>query len=414
MPVRVAGPPLACPYCQSPQPLEPRLAARVEALRTKLGSHDGREQLLMGRQTQLAGSVGCMYFAMTSSAFLLFLAPVPLYIELPADRSWLWFLQTVHVTPTDGSIGLNTWWWYLTFLLFGWSLVLLTTALTAVRVRRVVRFALPLAPVGADRPPRCRVCGGELPAQGAIRRCPYCSADHVVTGQRFQRQQAQIEGALDQIEARIETSLGARERAAEWTMAFAVVFSALGILGAAVGAIFFDATQPSLLIGPLVVIPLSLLLYLLQSLLVRIPKIPSITDAVPGSEVRIRGTSYQVLDYLNWWSGNPDELRFPLLLLGHGDAPQLALKGQWEEGVLLGQVLELVPSAPPYAGEELSSFDPHEHSRLRLPPKTPIRVAGKAGQLRLWIGDPEQGMAPTLTLRSRGRTRPHDVVIIPA
>jgi hypothetical protein len=328
-------------------------------------------------------------------------------------------LQTAHPPVTDGSIGLNVFWWYITLLLLGLSLVLIITALTALRVRRVVRFALPMPPLAADRPPRCRVCGAELPPRGAVRRCDYCSADSIVMGTRFQREQAHIEGALSQLESQIGTTLKAREDAAGWTMAFALIFSVVGLLGAWVAPMFLGASVPWLLLIPLVLIPLSLLLFVGQTVLAPVPKIPNLTDARPGSEVRIKGTSYRVTDYLEQFA-NSEPFSSPMVQLSNGQTPELLLKGYFEKGesVLLVQPYDVKLTgeygAKPYQGEELYTFKLLPGGQLSVPPGEMVHVAGKPFEFRLWLGKPTAGQQPYATARARGRTAPQDVVIVPA
>ena len=213
--VRLTGPPLSCSYCGSDKPLAPDVAARVETLRVDLERHKGRSQQLLGKQ---------VFAGVVSSSWVLTLLVIlwggvitgaATCEPLPKGHTTFATLSGPRLRATDPtSRALVTKWWLLYLPLTGFTFNLALWSVMRLRGRRVIRAALPRAPRAAGAPLRCRCCAADLPEGGAIRRCAFCDADHVVLGSRYQKEQTSLARELDALQSQVGRTLADRDRTA--------------------------------------------------------------------------------------------------------------------------------------------------------------------------------------------------------
>ncbi|MFP6686920.1 MAG: hypothetical protein VB934_19515 [Polyangiaceae bacterium] len=214
VPVVLASASPPCRHCGSQNPIAPEVEAQIAPIRARLGQQSAREQPLVGRQAEAANFYDVSSLFAFSVLWILFFA-----------LGWLWtsgnlpesigslevFFSEKRYTDID--IRLH---YYLHWAMFtGYGLMLVAYGITMIRMRRLVRFALPRRPLSPGRPPRCRICGAELGEEGRLRRCAYCRADHVIRGEAYQREDTRLEAELTRVEEQLDTTLKDRERSAD-------------------------------------------------------------------------------------------------------------------------------------------------------------------------------------------------------
>lgn len=300
---------------------------RVRRLRAELLNHSAREQQLVGGQTRVTPALPLLiiailwtlicgvYFVIFNDGFN---APPPIRFFLsdaPAGsdalgydaRRGLWWIVYVNVTGI-----------MLSALFAAWS------GLVAGRV--VVRSLQPLPPVRDDEPPRCRLCGADLPAAGRIRRCDYCGSDHLLTGRVFRERAATLEQSLGELEAELGKTVKARQDALE-AAAYGPLLLPVPIVFIGSGAAFLPAAPAAIWAIP-VLLAVAVLVLRVRTLM--LPKVIYEAGAyrpLPGDDVRIgeaRLRAFGELELLG--TGPAPSLRF--LLVGQNE-PEWGLLLDW-------------------------------------------------------------------------------------
>jgi predicted RNA-binding Zn-ribbon protein involved in translation (DUF1610 family) len=218
VPLRLLDPRRSCPYCDTPEPLSQEVAEKVGRLRAALLDHSAREQQLAGGQERTSPALPLGVIAL----FWTLVCGVHLAMfneGLSGLPSLEFFLSDA---PAGGDeIGYNARrgvWWVVYLNVTGIAVSALLGAWSGLIAGRVVVQTLePLPPLSEDDPPRCRMCGADLPREGQVRRCGYCGSDHLLTGAAYRRRSVTLEESLTRLEAELGESVRARQEALENT-----------------------------------------------------------------------------------------------------------------------------------------------------------------------------------------------------
>lgn len=413
--VTLAGPPIACPYCASAAPLTAQVAARVDELRGRVARRAAADQHLVGRQTHIGDVYGLFFLVAMLSVLLLFGVPVAFAIDLPDGMSTTSFLfESIPAPEESMEIGPTTYWWYLFSLVTFAALIAWYWSLNQFRLRRIVGFTYPEAPMAPGRPPRCRVCGAELPIEGTIRRCPACTADHIVTGERYQKTARSLDAALDDHAARIETTLADREKDIEGFIGFAGGGSVLVVIVGGFVAVFAGETRPILWAITGGLLGLTAVTLGLARLLYPAPKIRWLYAMVPGDRLSIRGTIHPVAAVLA-----PDlaytERADRIAILGDGAAPALAVGFQYDDdGRFEARGYAIAPGGDAREQQaELLCYEGKADGTVLSRGDAKVWGIARGDTVRLWVGKPKVGAAPVYTL-SRIELSAEDVFLLDA
>jgi hypothetical protein len=397
--VTLAGPPISCPYCGSDAPLPADVASKVDQLRGRVARRVAQDQHLVGRQTHIGDVFGLFFLFAMLSVLVVLGAPALFAIDLPEGMSVTQFLFEPIPAPDDFfDLGPGASWWYLFTLITFAALTVWYWSLTQLRLRRIVTFTYPEAPLAPGRPPRCRVCGAELPTEGTIRRCSACTADHVVAGERYQKTQGSLEAALDDHAGRIDKTLADREKDIEGFVGFAGVGSIIAVIVGALAGALAGETRPVLwaIVGGLVA--LTAITIAIPKLLYPAPKIRGLYSLVPGDRLSIRGTVRPVAAVLRPDAAYAQSADY-IALLGTG-ADLIAVGYQYDgDGRFTARGYTV--SAGGEAREqhaELTSFEPKPDSTVLVRGDAKVWSIATSSGVRLWSGKPKVGAAPELTL----------------
>ena len=82
-----------------------------------------------------------------------------------------------------------------------------------------------LAPVISGSPARCRLCGGDLPEEGIVRRCRYCGTDSVVVGTQLAAAERAAKDALQQARDSVRQSTETAARLLDGTAGKMQIFA---------------------------------------------------------------------------------------------------------------------------------------------------------------------------------------------
>lgn len=96
------------------------------------------------------------------------------------------------------------------------------------KIRLTFRARPPVLPNG---PARCRLCGGDLPDSGVIRRCPYCETDSIVPKDEFAGFEENLLQEIEVVESGISKQLLKKIRACENAYDYFPVYL-VGLIGA--------------------------------------------------------------------------------------------------------------------------------------------------------------------------------------
>jgi hypothetical protein len=284
-----------------------------------------------------------------------------------------------------------------------------------VSLRRVVRWAFAQPPEAPGRPPRCRCCGAELAPAGAVRRCGFCDADHIVTGERYRARQAALEETLGDLERQLDTTLAARNRRVERMFGVAGCLPLLLCFTAPLVSLAVTHTEPDAWVFPLVLCGLSLLLAAWAHRW-RPVEVPSLGTLQAGDTVHLRGAPLRVLAVASLRG-----MRRPLHLVGEGDAPIAAFEVEVDdEGETQARAFELRPGGEPISSAEVARAELFELRRgrsLGRLPESPWGVAdlrqGTLDGLRVFEGQPGAGQEPAWTATRADALAEADLTAIP-
>lgn len=295
VPVILSQPDPTCPYCGQTSSLSPEVGQKVRQLGEKLKARSAREDQFVGKQVKLIRSnpisllVPMLIIWVFIGGWLLFA------FKPPPEISFQSFLFEARQPAEDFDKVTGSWWLYW-FVILGIGLTITLKGAAQVNLRRLVDFVLPIQPISRERSPRCRRCGAELPADGAVRRCQFCQADHIVLGDRYQRMEKSLDLALTQMGKSLDQTLAVKGRRAERAFNLGGILPfILAVLGLPVG-LFLGGTRPLLWLIPGILLLAGPILYFMAGRM----KIPETTRSLEnwavGDEIIIdQKTSYTVV-----------------------------------------------------------------------------------------------------------------------
>jgi DNA-directed RNA polymerase subunit RPC12/RpoP len=197
VPVVLGQPDAVCPYCGQTGLLSTEVARQVRLLGEKLKAREARENQFVSKQIKLIQAnplsllVPMMILWVFIGGWLLFA------FKPPPEIGFMSFLFETRQPAEEFDMVTASWWLYWSIAV-GVGLTATIKGAAQISLRRLVEFSLPIQPISKERPPRCRRCGAELTSKGAVRRCNYCQADHLVIGARYQRLEKSLDKALNQ------------------------------------------------------------------------------------------------------------------------------------------------------------------------------------------------------------------------
>lgn len=221
--------PLECPYCHAIDAVEPRLRQKIHAVRDRLARRERKVRQFKDQEhvfSQAFFSQVTKHFPLLVILWLLVGGIVWGTAQGFLDDASPWDIVTGALPVVEEGPQM------VFSLLFPASFVgVFTFGLPLVGLlgaRAVMREARPLAPASSGAPPRCRCCLADLPAQGMVRRCAYCGADHLVLDDRYRAEQASLDRVVFEALSEGAKSLQERiervEKLVSWSLA-SVVFS---------------------------------------------------------------------------------------------------------------------------------------------------------------------------------------------
>jgi hypothetical protein len=386
----------------------------------KVKQRSVREQQLVGKQARIGRTHGSLaFFALILPIWLLVWALTYFSIPAPDAGPFASFLFEARA-PEEAFDPVPAKWWVLWGFATGLSLSAVLYGWALIGVRRVVRFALPMAPAAAGAPPRCRGCGAELPPSGPVRRCGFCGVDHVVMGEQYQRFEATLEGALGQMETRLEVSLADRVGKAGRAVVLAGTLPILLAVLSPAG-LFLGGTRPTLWAVPACLFLLGMALFFTASR-IPVPEVRTLEEVRAGDEILVYGRpsavravfdlhpnsplsgTVAILDgptrALCFGRGADDRFEALLFRLAPGGEP-------WPDTTDTRDLFPVTiwsPAASPWSEyEDLSSV-----ARLQGP-------GGTLRDLRLWVSKtvPRPGDPPDWTLSSPQPVKESRLVLSP-
>ena len=435
VPVVLAGPAVRCEYCGSDDPLPATVRERVESVRLRVAKRSAQEQQLVGKQARLGRTYGVEFLIIIATLWLIAALFLYFMIDTPRGMSVRQLLFDVHL-PSDRADDAAAKWWIIFILCSGFALTMFLYGLSLIFLRRVVRHALPMAPAAPGGAPRCRCCAADLPATGSVRRCGYCGADHLVLGERYQREERSLEQALAQIERTADKTLAVRQRRADRLARFAALFPMVIALASPVG-LALGASRPDLWLIPGVLLVAAVVVFAIMSA-IHVPAVRTLHETLAGDRLMLAGKVHRVsttVGYMTRGGYTPIHLLTPqgadpaqithAMVLDLADEQKIGLFEVRASGEPLPRTdaepqLELgTPSRQttdgPFADRSLNVW---AHFDIK------DRVAGRAYDaafdaetVRLWRGvDPrsEERPAPTYTLHSRQLVPPDQALLLTA
>ncbi len=286
-----------CRYCGSASPLSDAVAQRVARVRAKVGSQEARSQQLIGKQANLGRSYGVgLLVAMMILWLLIFLVGWWTF-EPPEDVG---FVALMAGGDALQSLDIRGRYWLTWVTLAGVGLTTFGYGVAMIVMRRMVRFALPRAPLASGAPPRCRVCGAELGLEGRVRRCGYCAADHLVMGERYQREDSRLDRELSRMERELGATLERRvKRADQWLWLFSGVMPLLAVVFVPAAAILLDAPTTGLVLLPLLPLGFGIVLVAIGTVM-SVPEVRTRQEARPGDTLLVQGQPMQALSRISF------------------------------------------------------------------------------------------------------------------
>jgi len=421
VPIVISAKKMECPFCGSDEPLNSGIAQRISRLRDKLKQRNAREQQLIGKQSRLGRSHGFGLLLVIVFIWILIggwiciafyhptypdQEPVPLGEFLFKERQ-----------PVEEFDSVTAGWWVIWLITTGFSFSIALYGATMVSMRRIVKFAFPRAPSFPGAPPGCRCCGADLPEKGAVRRCIYCNADHLVMGKRYQKVEKSLEQALSEIEEQLENTLAKRSRRANRAMMWGLTLPIVLPVCAPVG-FFLGGTKP-VLWGVAAFLLLFGVLMLIIAGFMGFPKLRTPSDVRVGDEILLHGKSFRAIASLNsnWHisKNNTYSTNITILVGGSDGKKQYAIQFEFaDDDVMQPYLFKIQPGGDPLSTGKsdetvLDSVEPIEsglppwdkHSRLWV--STRYSSGGrKVSDFRLWAEkQPDPDKPPLWTFGPR-------------
>ena len=412
----------ACRYCGSDSPIDAAVSQRVAAVRAKVMSQQARGQQLVGRQASLGRAHGVsLLIAMMALWAFIFL--IGWFTFAPPEA--LGFIALMAGGDSLESVDIRARYWLSWISLAGVGLTTLGYGISMLSMRRLVDLALPRAPLFAGAPPRCRVCGAELGQHGRVRRCGHCAADHLVTGERYVREEARIDGELARMQRVLDATLELKvKRADQWLWVFSGLMPLISVVLVPAMALLLGAPTKGLVWLPLLPLAIGIVCVAI-ALSIRVPEIRTREAARPGDTLLVQGQPLQTLARLSvglWpFSGNlflcPRVAGGGLEGVFIGADTEPCYRVELESGgeAMRADELQSAQAAAAITPESWQKYDLHGGENLEgvlrsttavwyYAPraKTPAEISGA----RLWFGDrPDQRQDPRPTLTIRGVTQ---------
>ncbi len=284
-----ASPP--CRYCGSPSPLDEAVAQRVAGVRARVAAQEARSQQLIGKQAELGRSHGVILLIVMCVLWALIFGFGWATFEPPEK---LGFFELMAGGSALRSVDALALYWLTWLTMTGVGLSSVGYGASMISMRRMTRFALPRAPLVSGAPPRCRVCGAELGLQGRVRRCGYCSADHLVMGERYQREDTHLDAELARVERALDSTLEKKvQRVDRWLWVFTAVMPIVSVPVVPIAAFTLQAPPRGLVMLPLIALALGFLLVLVGSVM-SVPDIRTRAATRPGDTLLVQGQPLSV------------------------------------------------------------------------------------------------------------------------
>jgi hypothetical protein len=399
VPIALAGPEPGCPSCDTADPLEPKIRARVQTMRAQLENRASKQRELTGRLIDDASTMSEMSFMVLVSMWLLMGGMALGFAYYTSEEIGLLALAEGPPPRLD----LAGPWWALFSLALCLPLAIGWRAATLYRLRGLVSDALPMEPAYPGSPPRCRNCGGDLPEGAALRRCRYCSSNTIVAGECYSRSQRDLNRALDGIASRFERTLDIRLRSIQRSMIFSglapviplIVGPIFGLLTGVVAPMLWPLTGASVLFAMVAML-------LLRSR--QLPRIEPLCCLSLGTKLRVGGISTLKVTGQMFIPVQGEPQRVYSILGSGKDFDELILYVKPEPGPDWKTVHELKAGGEPLNAADMDRL---EQVQLWVPGEGEdgeVRVEqvhllsrGKSS-LRVWRGErPDIGQAPIWT-----------------
>jgi hypothetical protein len=240
--------PVRCPYCGGVDTLAPELLERILPMRRRLAARaqglrqfaDSQQIFSAKHRRRVAGYMPFLLFwqALVAGIFLGTAGEMVTQGRGVAD------LLALRGPALSGDEPLAWWLLFSASLWFALSFVLPTFSFF--RTGRLLVQAQAIAPACEGEPPRCRVCLSILPAQGTVRRCPACGADHLVSGDGWQPRQDSIDAAIARAMEMERVVVHERIASSENVLGAAFLVALLGLIGSPlVGGVLSVLFAPS-------------------------------------------------------------------------------------------------------------------------------------------------------------------------
>lgn len=404
VPIALAGPEPSCRYCGNPDPFEPGIRSRLQSMRARLGHRAAKQRQLTGELVATAGYASFAHVSILITCWLLFGG---MAFGFAVYGHGIDFVTFASGPPPEAELSGE--WWTLFALAVAFPLSLGMWGLMMFRLRGLSAEALPPAYPGA--PPRCRCCGADLPAGTALRRCVYCQADNMVTGERYRRSVLDLDRALDRTAKGFSRSLERRLSAAGTAAMVSAMAPIALLLVVPVAGLIAGVTMPELwpiAAGCAVFGLVGLLLPWFR----RVPKIEPLTCVALETKLNVGSTIQQVNGQLHV----PMDGRPPRIYSLIGDQSRTFERTMYvdEEGERRDRIVvhELVPGGQPLAEAEqprlirAELWQPGSSMSEGVDVQTVYLVRHRKGGFRLWQGEPPTVGQPPQWTANRMKDRP--------
>jgi hypothetical protein len=264
----------------------------VAGVRAKVASHAARSQQLIGKQANLGRSHDVSLLIVVLILWILIFVVGYFNFDPPEN---LGLFQLMAGGPALKSVDSLALYWLTWLTLAGIGLTSVGYGFSMISLRRMVRLALPRAPLISGAPPRCRVCGAELCLEGRVRRCDYCGADHLLMGERYAREDARLDGELARMETELNATLERKvQRADKLLWWFSGLMPIVSVPAIPVAAFLLDAPTRGLVVFPLLALALGLALVTVGALM-SVPNIRTRGATRPGDVLLVQGQPMKAL-----------------------------------------------------------------------------------------------------------------------
>lgn len=401
MSIALAGPEPPCSYCGQPFSVEPALASTIAELRQTIAGRAAAAEQLIGRQARLGREHGLGVLIPPLSVWLLATFTIFGMIDTPGVS-----IGELLSRPGPGDPTYKA--WLLTALAAALGIVLIGFGVAVIRARGVVRRAFPRPPVADGRPPRCRVCNGELGEDGQVRQCGYCGADNLVLG-RYQEADRELAAALAARRRELDKTLEARSRAVWRTVTIGTWLSLAVVLGSWV-VLLLGPFRPAAFYAAAGAVGLGALLVAI-GMLRPIPKIRTLSEALAGDRLVIDGEELTVLGSMTLPAPADGQPGYKMIAARSDGGATMAFDEPIpDEGDLT--YLPLTPGGAPFEAAEAGALIELSVSRQvdtgPLAGATPFGL-WRGGDAAVWLGRPAPGAAPLFSASTPRRKPRADV-----